>query len=65
MQSNSKMSWFMLVLGFCYEGISMIFSTNRHTAVCILSTVFSKIAKCSGNIFSLQFTGLVFLNHFV
>lgn len=53
MQSNSKMSWFMLVLGFCYEGVSMIFSTNIHVAVCILSTEFSEVAKCSGNIFFL------------
>lgn len=53
MQSNSKMSSVMLVLGFCYERVSMIFSTNIHIAVCILSTVFPKVAECSENIFFL------------
>lgn len=53
MQSNSKMSSVMLVLGFCYERVSMIFSTNIHIAVCILSTEFPKVAECSENIFFL------------
>lgn len=53
MQSNSKMSWFMLVLGFSNEVIPMIFSTNIHVAVCRVSIEFSKVDECSGNIFFL------------
>lgn len=50
MQSNYKISSFMLVLGFCYEGISTnLLIIYIYVAICMLSIEFSEVPKCSGN----------------